>query len=85
MTDVRDMSGALFKNLQREKDTHPHYRGDITIEGRKYWLSAWIKEGKKGKYMSLAVKPAEEQKPARNAYADVKAGHADPLEDEVPF
>lgn len=84
MTDVRDMSGALFKNLQREKDTHPHYRGDITINGQKYWLSAWIKEGRKGKYMSLAAKPAEEKqeqpRTQGNAYAEARG-----LNDEIPF
>ena len=84
MTDVRDMSGALFKNLQREKDTHPDYRGDITINGQKYWLSAWIKEGRKCKYMSLAAKPAEEKqeqpRPQGNSYAAARG-----LEDEVPF
>ena len=86
----RQDGGALFKNLQREKDTHPHYRGDITIDGRKYWLSAWIKEGKRGKFMSLAVKPAEEKReeqpapsvPSRpaNAYAAARE-----LDDETPF
>jgi hypothetical protein len=31
------------------------------LRGRTIWLSAWIKEGKNGKFMGLAVSPKEEQ------------------------
>ena len=61
MSNDRDMTGALFKNDRKEKPSHADYRGDVTIDGRKYWLSGWIKEGKKGKYLSLSAKPVEER------------------------
>ena len=49
--------GVLFKNGEKQTDNHPDYRGDIDVGGQKFWLSAWIKESKKGtKYMSLSVK-----------------------------
>ena len=60
-----DNSGALFKNDRKEKESHPDYRGDITVDGTKYWLSAWIKDGKKGKFMSLSVQPKEEKREIR--------------------
>lgn len=46
--------GVLFKNDRKETDNHPDYTGRIDIDGKEYFLSAWIKEGKKGKFMSLS-------------------------------
>ncbi len=52
--------GALFKSDRREKETDADYRGSINIDGRDFWLNAWIKESKAGsKYMSLSVRPKE--------------------------
>jgi hypothetical protein len=50
----RELSGALFKNDRKEQANHPDYRGDCLIDGEQYWVSGWIKEGAKGKWMSLA-------------------------------
>jgi len=33
------------------------------VDGNEYWLSAWIKEGKSGKFMGLAVSPKDGQPP----------------------
>jgi hypothetical protein len=49
-------TGTLFKNDKREKDTHPHAKGTALIDGVEYWISAWTKEGAKGKFQSLAFK-----------------------------
>ena len=46
-------SGSLFRNDKKESDKHPDYKGDALIDGREFWLSAWINEGKNGKYMSV--------------------------------
>ena len=55
--------GVLFKNDRKEKDSHPDYKGSINVGGEEFWLSAWIKEGNKGKFMSISVSPKEESKP----------------------
>lgn len=72
--------GVLFKNEKKESDRHADYRGNINIDGKEFWLDAWIKKSKAGKnFMSLSVKPklareqgASDNPPAR--YADKGAG-----------
>ena len=65
----RDNSGVLFKSDKRENERAPHYRGNITVNGQDYWLSAWIKEGKSGKFMGLALSPKEQQRPSERSKA----------------
>jgi hypothetical protein len=50
----RELSGSLFRNDRKEQANHPDYRGDCLIDGQQYWVSGWIKEGARGKWMSLA-------------------------------
>lgn len=51
--------GILSRNTNRKSDSHPEFNGTINVEGKDYWLSAWVKEGNKGKFFSLSVKEKE--------------------------
>ena len=72
-------SGALFKNDRKESEKHPDYKGSINVGGTDYWLSAWIKTGKSGKFMSLAVTPKDE-KPTKKY-----SGSIADMDDDIPF
>lgn len=75
--------GVLFRNDRKERDNHPDYQGSINIDGRDYWLSAWIKTDKTGKkYMSLAPK-AKDAEPAKPAPRE--PGSDDAFDDDLPF
>jgi hypothetical protein len=58
--EQRDLSGSLFKNDKREKDTHPNLTGTVMIGGVEYWASGWTKERNNGeKWISLSFKPKD--------------------------
>jgi hypothetical protein len=61
--EKRDNSGVLFKNDKKDNERAPEYKGNIMVDGNEYWISAWIKEGKSGKFMGLAVSPRDAQPP----------------------
>ncbi len=58
--EQRELSGSLFKNERKEKDTHADYQGTCLIDGTEYWINAWIKKGKVT-FMSLAFKAKDRQ------------------------
>lgn len=53
--EQKDLTGVLFKNDKRDKDTSPLYMGNCTIEGKKYYISAWVNRSNDGtkQFMTL--------------------------------
>jgi hypothetical protein len=75
-------SFSLFKNDRKEKDTHPDYKGDgLALDGTPIWVSAWIKKGAKGSFMSCSIQ-AKEAKPKTEL---TQSYQADDLPDDLPF
>lgn len=80
-----NLSGVLFNNDRKEKPSHPDKKGSCEINGTEFWISGWIKEGKKGKFMSLAFTPKEDS-PKKDKAEAWKAGQ--PLaaqDDDIPW
>lgn len=59
MSKSKDMSGAIFRNQRKEKDTHPDRTGQCVVDGKEYWISGWMHEKNGEPYMSIAFKPKE--------------------------
>ena len=79
--ELKDGQGSLFRNERKETEKHPDHTGSLKIDGREYWLSAWVKEGAKGRFFSLAVKPKDEQPQRGPASVRTKID----MDDEIPF
>jgi len=86
--------GVLFKNEKKAKPTQADYNGNINVEGKEFWIDAWIKEGRDTgkKFLSISAKPKQPKKDYDNE--DVlndtntrpQAGEfGSHMEDEIPF
>lgn len=73
---------SLFKNQRKDKETAPDYKGDgLAPDGTPVWVSAWLKEGKNGKFMSCSMQPKESQQRAAKEPAKASGG----MDDDIPF
>ena len=86
----RDNSGALFANDKRENDRQPTHTGQCVIDGKPYFMDAWVKEGRDGKrrFFSIAFKPklARDQGAGKNPAAQTaQSGPREEFNDEIPF
>ena len=77
----KENSGSLFLNKERKTENHPNATGSALIDGVEYWVSAWTKEGKSGKWQSLAFKKKDKQE-AR--VPDRQPSRGD-LEEDIPY
>ena len=77
--------GALFRNPRRRDDKDPSHTGSINVEGREFWIDAWVNESKKdgSKFFGLKVKPKDA--PAKAAPEKPAAPEPEELNDDIPF
>ena len=66
--------GLLFQNFSKDNDKQPDWTGDANYEGTRIEIAGWLKDGPKGKYLSLAVKEKKAKAPAQQ-----------PQTEDVPF
>lgn len=88
-------SGILTANEHRRNDKDPTHQGSINIDGREYWLSAWVNTGKEGgklagkRYFSLKVKPklqSDRASPPTGGRNDPRPStDDDAFNDDIPF
>ena len=53
---------SLFKNDKQGNEKRPDYTGEgIDAEGNAIRVSAWLKDGAKGKFMSCRIEPKQDK------------------------
>lgn len=81
--EMKELSGSLFKNNKREKDTHPNATGSCLINGVEYWVSAWTKKDKNGNpWQSLAFTPKDKDEKQHESRKETGFGS---MKDDIPF
>lgn len=83
MTNTYDNTnrGTLFKNKNRKTEKSAEYTGSLNVEGKEYFLDAWVKEKKdgSGKFFSVSVKAKTQTQNTSSRSL------SDSLDDNIPF
>ena len=89
--NTSDFRGAIWPNRDKEKETHPDFKGNATIDGVEYWVSAWRKkEGAGDKHPSLTFSFKKKDSVAKQGIDETKAvlNQAPPTipdDSDIPF
>lgn len=60
--EQKNGQGIIFKNSQKKTEKHPDYTGNMTgLDGKKYGIALWVREGAKGKFFSFAQSEFKEK------------------------
>lgn len=54
--ETPDMSGTMFKNDRKSKESHPDITGSAMVFGHEFYVSGWRKTGAKGDFYSLSFR-----------------------------
>jgi hypothetical protein len=58
---------SLFKNDKGDNEKRPDYTGEgVDIDGKPIKVSAWLKEGQRGKFMSCKIQHKTKGEPPTN-------------------
>ena len=75
-------SGTLFQNDKGDNDKRPDYRGELNVDGVLFEIAGWKKQGSKGTFLSLSVKPKQERQDRPSGGGRPRSGD---IGDEIPF
>ena len=79
--------GSIWKNDDKQKDTHPDFKGSLDVNGVEYWVSAWKrKEGAnpKAPALSFSIQP-KEQATQESTSQSSQSFQQPEYEDDIPF
>lgn len=77
--------GAIWKNEDKESDTHPDFKGQLNVNGVEFWVSAWKRKpdaSEKSPALSFSIKPKDERPQTKGSKP---AGRPQRPTDDIPF
>lgn len=74
--------GILFPNDKKGNEKAPAHKGKLDVEGVEYEIAAWVKEGRKGEFLSLSIKKKGEYS---KKVSETHNTSADIDDDSIPF
>jgi uncharacterized protein (DUF736 family) len=81
--EMKDMSGALFRNDKGDNPQRPDYRGEALVENEVFRMSAWVQTPKSGGEKFLKIKfERPQEKPTGGAPAEQPKAQST---DTLPF
>jgi hypothetical protein len=85
--EMKDNTGSLFANENRQSDSHANAKGTALIDGKEYWVDAWTNTSAGGKrYQSLKFKLKDKQPSAQGGgFGGGGASVNQDLDDDIPF
>lgn len=76
--EMKHESGSLWRNENKKSEKHADYGGSAKVDGKEYFMDAWINEASNGKkYMSIKFKEKGQQAEPPPPPVD--------LDDDIPF
>lgn len=87
MTDKKNNRGRLFRNKNRTNERQPTHKGDATINGADYWVSAWTMESAKDgeRFFSMTFEDKETAKTYTKTVPQGQNPNGIELDDDAPF
>ena len=82
--------GAIWKNDDKQSDTHPDFKGNLNVGGVEYYVSAWKRKpdaNEKAPALIFSVKRKDQAaEPARQAVQQASGGMPDDFDGgDIPF
>lgn len=70
--DLKNNSGAIFKNTRKQEDRHPDYKGQINVNGQLFDIALWVKrpDGKDPYFSASISEPYKKDEPATSEPTD---------------
>jgi hypothetical protein len=81
--------GSIWPNKKKDTEKHPDFTGEVNVDGRDYWVSAWKRKpdaNPKAPSLTFTVKPKDGQAPPFREKPEQRRSLKEEMDgDEIPF